>query len=391
MWDFQYNFGVLSSLVVYRARLLDRQHLLLKLGAPTSGPAAAAELSPNRVHFFALYDVVGTCFKGFWRGADGKLLAAVMAQPAQLLAASQDMNPCDRCCAAALYPPGFAIGLAEEEQPGQGQQPGQQQQQGQHRSRRGSRLEGSSRAAADAGQQQQGQRESGRSTATDPSAGGRGALQPAAGGGGTAAAAADAAAAGPGLLGTGDATAAAAGTVVSSGSSSSSSSSSRAAKERLKLLRQVVLLVLPGLQSLSGSPHLDPRLFSYSKHISPIIGLRNSPSEPLQFRHARRYAAASGSSAVAAGREASQRPAAAAAAAAAAAGTGAGGEDESASAGQQQRVLFQLEPAQPPSVVWGIEQVPRRQLHLFHPTDPFVLTVVQTIAQPAVMSICYRA
>lgn len=58
---------------------------------------------------------------------------------------------------------------------------------------------------------------------------------------------------------------------------------------------------------------------------------------------------------------------------------------------QRERALFQLEPAQPPSVVWGTEEVPRRQLHLFHPTDPFVLTVVQTIAQPAVVSICYRA
>jgi hypothetical protein len=131
------------------------------------------------------------------------------------------------------------------------------------------------------------------------------------------------------------------------------------------------------LQSLSSSPYLDPRLFSYSKHISPIIGLRNSPSKPLHFRHARRYAALTCSSSVAADdEEASQASAAA---------------DESASSSSKQRVLFQLEPAQPPSVVWGTEEVPRRQLHLFHPTDPFVLTVVQTIAQPAVVSICYRA
>jgi hypothetical protein len=131
------------------------------------------------------------------------------------------------------------------------------------------------------------------------------------------------------------------------------------------------------LQSLSSSPYLDPRLFSYSKHISPIIGLRNSPSEPLHFRHARRYAALSSSGSLAADEGASQASASAA--------------DESASSSSKQRVLFQLEPAQPPSVVWGTEEVPRRQLHLFHPTDPFVLTVVQTIAQPAVVSICYRA
>jgi hypothetical protein len=254
MWDFQYNFGVFSSLVVYRARLLDRQHLLLKLGAPTSGPAATAELSPSRVHFFALYDVLETRFKGFWRGADSQLLTAVMAQPAQLLAASQDMSPWDRCCAAALYPPGFAIGLAEEEQQGQGQQQGQQQQQGQHPSRWVSRQESGSRgsrAAAAAGaaasqqqqptqQQQQGQQQQPvqrQSSNSAAAAAGNASLAHTAAAGSTAAAVV--AAAGPGLLGTADATAAAAG---------AGGSSSKAARERLKLLRQVVLLVLPGLQ-----------------------------------------------------------------------------------------------------------------------------------------------
>jgi hypothetical protein len=260
MWDFQYNFGVLSSLVVYRARLLDRQHLLLKLGAPTSGPAATAELSPTRVHFFALYDVLGTCFKGFWRGADGKLLTSVMAQPAQLLAASHDMSPWDRCCAAALYPPGFAIGFEEEEQQGQ-----QQQQQGQHRSRRTSSSRGSRATAAagavvaTAGQQQQQQQQqrhwhsSSLSAAAAARSAGNGAVlhAGAAAAAGSSGATASAAADTPGPAGhvSGDATAAAAaaaeaGAVVGS----SSSSSSKAAKERLKLLRQVVLLVLPGLQ-----------------------------------------------------------------------------------------------------------------------------------------------
>eukprot|EP00775_Hariotina_reticulata_P011574 gene11574-11718_t len=91
--DFQYNFGVLSSLVVYRARLLDRQHLLLKLGAPTTGPAAAAELNPSRVHFFAVYDLHSTLVKGFWRASSAKLLNCFMADPQELLAAGTDMSP----------------------------------------------------------------------------------------------------------------------------------------------------------------------------------------------------------------------------------------------------------------------------------------------------------
>lgn len=132
-------------------------------------------------------------------------------------------------------------------------------------------------------------------------------------------------------------------------------------------------------QSLSASPYLDPHLFTYSKHISPIQGLRNSPLEPLRFRHARSYRLhrddASGE----------QAP------------TGRGQQAGGAAGRQQQRQQWQpcgdaltLEPAQPQSVVWGSEVVPRRQLHLFHPTDPFVLTVVQTIAQPAAISICHR-
>lgn len=134
------------------------------------------------------------------------------------------------------------------------------------------------------------------------------------------------------------------------------------------------------MQNISTSPYLDPRLFAYSKHISPIVGLRNSPTEPLRFLLARRYEGLDGdwelAGTPAAGTE----------------GQAAGArQQQQQQQGQQQRVVLQLEPAQPHSVVWGNEEVARRQLHLFHPTDPFVLTVVQTIAQPAVVSLCFRA
>lgn len=155
------------------------------------------------------------------------------------------------------------------------------------------------------------------------------------------------------------------------------------------------------VQSLSASAYLDPHLFAYSKHISPIMGLRNSPAEPLRFRLARRYH-----------RGSEQRGSETGSAASAGQLSAEQGDPGPA---QPQRVtdllqehlhqhqhrrheqqqdmpdILQLEPANPQSVMWGNEECVRRQLHLFHPTDPFVLTVVQTIAQPAVVSICYRS
>lgn len=142
-------------------------------------------------------------------------------------------------------------------------------------------------------------------------------------------------------------------------------------------------------QSLCPSPYLDPRLFSYSKQISPIIGLRNSPSQPLRFQLARRYAGFQpGPAAVVV----AQDPAVAAGAAAAEA-LQSGQAGSSSQPGQQQQQhhdVLQLDAAQPPVVRYQGEDVARRQLYLLHPSDPFVLVVVQTIAQPAVLNIYHR-
>lgn len=52
--------------------------------------------------------------------------------------------------------------------------------------------------------------------------------------------------------------------------------------------------------------------------------------------------------------------------------------------------MLQLDVTVPPTVVHGGEEVVRRQLHLFHPSDPFVLVVVQTAGQPATLNIYCR-
>lgn len=166
------------------------------------------------------------------------------------------------------------------------------------------------------------------------------------------------------------------------------------------------------VQSLSPSPYLDPHLFRYSKHLSPIIGLRNSPAHPVRFELARTYpgfrpavrqqqlpnAAAVDAASV-------LRHTAAAAAGGAAAGTAAGSAGAAAagigvSAQQQQpqqlqvqgqeNDVLQLDVVLPPTVTHAGEEVARRQLHLFHPSDPFVLVVVQTPGQPALLNIYCR-
>lgn len=156
-------------------------------------------------------------------------------------------------------------------------------------------------------------------------------------------------------------------------------------QSRSKTERQTAGCCLPVLQNLSSSPYLDPHLFTYSKHISPIMGLRNSPTDSLKFKLARRYwrsdqqmqniqAAQAEASSHGQEQHISQQ------------------QDMSSTERQQKNdIVLELDPARPHSVTWVNEEVARRQLHLFHPADPFVLTVVQTIAQPAVVSICYRS
>jgi hypothetical protein len=263
--DFQYNFGVLSSLVVYRARLLDRQHLLLKLGAPTAGPAAAAELNPSRVHFFAVYDLHSTLVKGFWRASSAKLLNCFMADPQQLLAAGPDMSPWERCCAAALYPQGYLVGLGSQQLLQQQQQRElQRQQQGgqeltaqllQQRLRsqqqggsssQGSRMSNRHAEVAPPAEQQRQQQQQATSSGTQRISAGVAVLaEPAASRlrnlPSDAALAAAATAAAPSTAGLSE-------SVNADPSGSAGSGSNRGARERLKLLRQVVLLALPGLQ-----------------------------------------------------------------------------------------------------------------------------------------------
>jgi hypothetical protein len=291
--DFQHNFAVLSSMVVWRARLLGRHQLLLKMGAPTRASAAVAESSPNRTHFFGVYNLRTTRFTGFWKGTSSLLLSTLLEQPCKLLAASRDLSPLERCCATALYPAGFPIGL--DSRPTHHQQ--QQKQQQQPQQQVAGSMEPPSRLQQRQQQQQQGVAHAGSST--QPAAS-RTQSQPCPA---TAAAAAAAVAAVSLLTGqqtqhrsaaagaaTGEASAAAAAAAAaaagaaagraggvtadlggrsdvsvrqrhSTGSvrvsessgrrasqSGNSSSSSASVKERLKLLQQVVLMVLPGLQ-----------------------------------------------------------------------------------------------------------------------------------------------
>lgn len=128
------------------------------------------------------------------------------------------------------------------------------------------------------------------------------------------------------------------------------------------------------------------------------MGLRNSPAEPLKFELARAYDALEPRDTVQNRQDQQdsghgdeqaeallllQQPSSSAHARI--------GERQQQLHQQQDGAMFELDPARPHSVTWGNEEVARRQLHLFHPSDPFVLTVVQTIAQPAAISIYYRA
>jgi hypothetical protein len=147
---------------------------------------------------------------------------------------------------------------------------------------------------------------------------------------------------------------------------------------------------------------LDPHLFRYSKHLSPIIGLRNSPAHHIRFQLARQYLCFHPSAQqqqvdAETGLVTATQPPAAAAAGAAAAATGAasGGAAGSADQHQQQQEqqagdMLQLDVLLPPTVYHGGEEVARRQLHLFHPSDPFVLVVVQTPGQPAQLNLYCR-
>lgn len=243
-WDFQHNFGVLSSLVVWRARLLGRHRLLLKFGAPTSGTAAAAELNPSRVHFYGVYDTRSTRFSGFWKAGSLVLLAVALERSCALLTAKPNLSPWERCCAAALYPQGVPIGLEQQQQAGQ-QQQGQQQQQADG---------GAAPQAVTTSRPRSISSHGGGADAGEAAAGGssrrrRSSAQGSAAAGGPPAVAAVAADGGAGT----NAPAAAAGAEPPTGAgvprgTAGGSGSSKAARERLKVLRQVVLLVLPGLQ-----------------------------------------------------------------------------------------------------------------------------------------------
>jgi hypothetical protein len=52
--------------------------------------------------------------------------------------------------------------------------------------------------------------------------------------------------------------------------------------------------------------------------------------------------------------------------------------------------VLHLDVLLPPTVLHGGEEVARRQLHLLHPSDPFVLVVVQTPGRPAEVNLYFR-
>lgn len=158
-------------------------------------------------------------------------------------------------------------------------------------------------------------------------------------------------------------------------------------------------------QNLSPSPYLDPHLFRYSKHLSPIIGLRNSPATAIRFQLARQYPGFSPS--VVQQQVDGATGCLLAAGVGGSGGVGGGGVMAGSSSGSQQPQqgqqhhnhaaggesssdMLQLDVNVPPTVQFGGEEVMRRQLHLFHPSDPFVLVVVQTPGQAATLNIYCR-
>jgi hypothetical protein len=52
--------------------------------------------------------------------------------------------------------------------------------------------------------------------------------------------------------------------------------------------------------------------------------------------------------------------------------------------------MLQFDLAAAPEVVRGGQEVSRRLLHVFHPSDPFVLVVVQAPGQPALLDYYFR-
>lgn len=98
----------------------------------------------------------------------------------------------------------------------------------------------------------------------------------------------------------------------------------------------------------SCSPYLDPRLFSYNtKHIQPVIGWHDANKQPINFRLA----------------QYDNRP----------------------------RTVFELVASATPSVPGpGGQSYACRMLNLFHPIDPFIMTVVQTLSQAPQLNIYYR-
>ncbi len=139
-----------------------------------------------------------------------------------------------------------------------------------------------------------------------------------------------------------------------------------------------------------SSPYLDRRLFACSEPaLNPTLRMRPAGTRPIQLWAADDLDEAS---------------AGAATAAAAAGGGGGGGTDgdgtaaaAAAAAGAAAAAAFprpppllQLEAPPTPAVTVHGRTVARRVLHLFHPTDPFCCTVVQSFMQPTTVDLYYR-
>ncbi len=115
------------------------------------------------------------------------------------------------------------------------------------------------------------------------------------------------------------------------------------------------------MQSLSSSPYLDSRLYAYDdKQISPIVRLRDAGKHPIKFAPASEA-------------ERTER------------------RSKCKGGAAPSRALFQLDPAPSQETTVGGQHYPRRLLHLFHPYDPFVLTVVHTFTVPTLLNMHYRS
>ena len=149
-------------------------------------------------------------------------------------------------------------------------------------------------------------------------------------------------------------------------------------------------------QALCSSPFLDGRLFQYDEQaLSCVIRYREAGRQPIRFvrqrdlhpppwrrQHQQQQQPANGSlpaaaDGAAAGASSSAQPPAA--------------EPWGPAGAAGPCPAFQLQAAPSPTVTVQGQAFRRRMLHLAHPTDPFVVTAVQTFAQPTLLNIAYRA